>query len=124
MHMHWFSCEKMLDLVIWPDVFTREVVQSFEFTYICNNNKFFVLLTWQINILFCLHTASVAEGDQEEQLEAPTKKQKISKKVQTRVSPRLKLIKKISPKSTNLSYSWNVTKKTFPSQSWNISRLK
>ena len=35
--------------------------------------------------LFLLFSASVAEGDTEEQSEVPKKKQKVSKKVQTRV---------------------------------------
>lgn len=67
-----------------------------------------LLLTGYINYPFVL-AASVAEGDQEEQLEAPTKKQKISKKVQTRVSPQIKRYVQGSPNS---------------SQSPNIFRLK
>lgn len=88
------------------DAFTWEVEQSFEFTYmyICNNS-------FTINRIYYpfVLAASVAEGDQEEQLEAPTKKQKISKKVQTRVSPQIKRYVQGSPNS---------------SQSPNIFRLK
>lgn len=82
-----------------------KVLSSHTCTFVIHCNSFTINRIYYPFVL----AASVAEGDQEEQLEAPTKKQKISKKVQTRVSPQIKRYVQGSPNS---------------SQSPNIFRLK